>query len=91
MTLRWKKEPKETGLLAVFAGPRSSWLHDGLKRYACVSALRKNYKVIGWYWLAGWDSDVPHMNTYNDPTKSEGEAKKEAAAYVKEYLKGSSK
>lgn len=83
--LRWKKEPRETGLRAIGAGPRSSWLHDGQKRYACVSALRR-YGQSPWYWVAGWDSDVPHKNTCGEPVLTEAEAKAAAMAYVRGHL-----
>ena len=34
MALRWKKNPHETGLRAIGAGPRGSKLHDGAQTYA---------------------------------------------------------
>lgn len=89
--LRWKKEPKETGLASVGRDPekRSSFLRDGKKRYACVSCL--SYFVLskadGWYWVAGWDSDVPHFNSCGTPVADEATAKAQAMAYVKEHLK----
>lgn len=50
-TLRWKKEPRETGLRAVLARPRSSYLLDAEGvRFACVSANLAG----GWYFVAGW-------------------------------------
>lgn len=87
--LRWKMEPRETGLRAIFAGPRSSELHDGTKRYAMVFAIRTRVGHYdgGWYWVAGWDSDVPHKNTCNAPVATEVEAKAAAMAYVKKHLK----
>ncbi|MCY0910913.1 hypothetical protein [Massilia antarctica] len=87
MKLRWKKEPKATGLSAIGAGPRGSSLHDGEKCYAMVWAQRRNYQVTGWYWVAGWDSNVPHLNTHSEPVATEEEAKAAAMAYVKEHLK----
>lgn len=80
--LRWKLEPRETGLRAVCAGPRGSWLHDGKQRYAHVMHSR----VCGWFWVAGWGSGVPHMNTCNTPSSSAEKAKAEAMAYVKQHL-----
>lgn len=88
--LRWKKEPRETGLLAVGrdSSKRSSWLHDGSTRYACVSSL--GYSVLGrsdgWYWVAGWDSGVPYKNTCGTPVDTEAEAKAQATAYVKQHI-----
>ncbi len=80
--LRWKLEPRETGLRAVCAGPRGSSLHDGTKRYATVRALRGG----GWFWVAGWDSGVPHKNTCDAPSATAQEAKDAALAYVKQHL-----
>lgn len=86
--LRWKLQPRETGLRAVGAGPRSSWLHDGEKRYACVSAFSSRAgRSLGWYWVAGWDSAVPHKNTCNEtPCATAEEAKAAALKYVKEHM-----
>lgn len=86
MRLRWKLKPKETGLRAIGAGHRSSWLHDGTKHYATVSALRQRHAVTGWFWVAGWGSGVPHENTCNDPVPTAEEAKAQALAYVKQHL-----
>ena len=80
--LRWKLDPRETGLRSVGAGPRGSTLHDGEKRYATVSPIRGG----GWYWVAGWSSGVPHMNTSHSPVDTADEAKAQAMAYVKEHL-----
>lgn len=82
--LRWKKDPRETGLAAIGAGPRGSKYHDGEKDYASVYALRKNYEVVGWYWVAF--ESVPYKNTSNEPCETEAEAKLAAAAYVKSNL-----
>lgn len=82
--MRWRKEPKETGLRAVLARPRSSFLRDQSgKRFACVSQLLDG----GWYWVAGWDSPVPYQNTCHEPVATEKEAKAQAMAYVRAHLK----
>jgi len=83
--LRWKLAPKETGLRAIGAGPRPSWLTDGKTRYACVSSLGKS--AARWFWVAGWDSAVPHRNTAGEAPLSLDEAKSAAMAYVREHLK----
>ncbi|MGY6273501.1 hypothetical protein ACXIUT_27855 [Achromobacter denitrificans] len=81
--MRWKKEPRETGLRSVLAGERSSWLRDDKGvRYACVSALCGG----GWYFVAGWDSGIPRENTCQQPVETEAEAKTAAMAYVKKHL-----
>lgn len=84
--LRWKMEPRETGLRAIGAGPRASRLHDGTTIYAMVYALRRGHATLGWYWVAGWDSDIPGKNTCYEPVESAAEAKVQAMAYVREHL-----
>lgn len=81
--MRWRKEPRETGLRSVLAGERSSYLRDenGV-RYACVSHIRGG----GWYFVAGWDSSIPHENTCQQPVETEAQAKAAAIAYVKKHL-----
>lgn len=88
--LRWKKEPKEAGLRSIGrdSSKRSSLLHDGKVRYAVVSSL--GYHALsrggGWYWVAGWESSVPHKNTCDKPVATEAEAKAAALAYVRAAL-----
>lgn len=79
--LRWKKEAAETRLRRVGAGPRGFIYHDGEKRYASVSALGEDWRgpLRGWYWVAGWDSNVPHKNTRNTPCSTPEEAKKRSS------------
>jgi len=81
--LRWKLKPAATGLMAVGAGPRGSILHDGEKTFAQVIAHRGG---TSWYWVAGWDSDVPYMNTCEAPVPTAEEAKAQALAYVKCHI-----
>ena len=85
--LRWKKEPSETGLRAVGQAPRGYRYHDGEKQYATVSPLGGGWRpMLGWYWVAGWSSGVPHMNTCNNPVATPEEAKEQAEAYVTKFL-----
>lgn len=87
MALRWKKHPAETGLAAVACRPRGSKLHDGEKTYAQVYSHESPFsKRTGWYWVAGWDSDVPYHNSSGRQGVTEEQAKTEAAAYVKKHL-----
>lgn len=88
MKLRWKKEPAETGLPAVVATPRSSIYHDGRTTYAMVIPLGGGWRgpVRGWYWVAGWGSDIPYKNTADSPCATEDEAKAAAKTYVKAHL-----
>lgn len=86
--LRWKKQPRATGLSAIGAGPRGSYLHDGEQRYAVVYASTDGCSrdVIGWYFVAGWGSVVPYLNTCDNPVPTEDEAKKAAYKYVTDNL-----
>ena len=85
MRLRWKLDPKVTGLARVVAGPRGSTLRDESgKRYATVGAMGRWRD--GWYWVAGWESGVPYKNTCNATCATVEEAKAQALAYVKSHL-----
>lgn len=88
MMLRWKREPKETGLRRVGTPPRGSKLHDGEKTYAKTFPNGGGWRseLGGWYWVAGWDSDVPYCNTFSAPCETELEAKQKAAEYVNAAL-----
>ena len=87
MNIRWKREKQVTGLASICAGPRGWMYHDGESTYATVSALR-NYRriVVGWYWVAGWDSDVPLRNTCSTPCATPEDAKTQAEEYVKHHV-----
>lgn len=84
--LRWKRESK--GQYAAFGRPPGFKLHDGEKTYAMVSPLGGDWRrpLIGWYWVAGWDSDVPYKNTCDHPVETPECAKEQAEAYVRQYL-----
>ncbi|MFZ2950926.1 MAG: hypothetical protein WA003_15740 [Desulfuromonadaceae bacterium] len=84
--LRWKMEPRETGLRSIGSGPRGYFYHDGEKVYARVCAHGGNWArpMAGWYWVAGWDSDVPYQNTSGSPCETIDEAKTQAAEYVRQ-------
>ena len=86
--LRWKKNPKETGLRRVGAGPMGSVLHDGSTEYASVSAYGGNWRcpLRGWYWVAFADAVGEYRNTCDDLAADEVTAKAQAMAFVKEKL-----
>lgn len=87
MRLRWKLDPKMTGLARVIAGPRGSTLRDeNGKRYAVVESLGRSHD--GWYWVAGWESEVPYKNTCDAPCSTVEEAKAQALDFVKSHLGG---
>lgn len=83
--LRWKKNPRETGLRSVMAWPRGSALHDGKKTYARVSALGGDWRgpVRGWYFVCSTDMVGEYANTCNEPAPDEATAKAQAMAFVK--------
>lgn len=89
MKLTWKKDAQETGLRSIGAKPRGSKLHDGVKTYATVNAFGGGWQgeVKGWYYVAGWDSGIPYVNTCQTPNPTESEAKIAAKAYVLAQLK----
>ena len=77
MRLRWKKQPRHTGLAAVAAPPRSSAYTDGSVVYAIVSPLGGGWRpLLGWYWYTMGEG-LPRMNTCDSPT-DEATAKKQA-------------
>jgi hypothetical protein len=85
--IRWKRQPRETGLRAIGANAPGYDYHDGEIVYAKVSehGWRKN-RSDQWYWVAGWDSDVPYHNACNESLTLD-EAKRQASEYVKSHLK----
>ena len=88
MRLRWKLEPRETGLSAVCAGPRSSYLHDGKEKFAAVQAMcRRARDSATWFWWARNDNHgVPLFNSCGTPVATVDEAKAQAMAYVLDQL-----
>lgn len=93
MALRWRKNPRETGLRAVGAGPRGSCLFlDGETEYlASVNPFGGNWRgpLEGWYWVVPKDEskNLEYMNTCYDLCETEKQAKDEAKAYVQEALR----
>lgn len=84
--LRWKLKPAANGYGSYI--PRGSILHDGEKTYVHISCCDRS--GTEWYWVAGWDSDLPYMNTCYEPVGSVEEAKAQAMAYVKKHMAQSS-
>lgn len=94
MALRWRKNPRETGLRAVGAGPRGSALYlDG--NYddwiASINADGGTWMgpFKGWYWVAPSNEKlgIQHYNSYPEIFETEKEAKDKAMAYVKNAMK----
>jgi hypothetical protein len=86
MALRWKKNPRPSGLAGVCCGPQGSTLRiDGDVMVATVSPL--NPSSDRWYWVAGWGHPrIPHKNTCSEPLQTEKETKAAAMAYVRACL-----
>ncbi len=82
--LRWKKNPRGPGMSSASSGPLGSRLHDGTTEYASVSALRRAFLCVGWYWVAFGVGE--YKNTCNEPCAEEAEAKAQAMAFVKRKL-----
>jgi hypothetical protein len=92
--MRWKRNPRPTGLASIGAGPMGSTLRDGEVSYAVTGFISKRHghKVEGWYWVARNDEvGLPLMNTHDKPVADEATAKANAMAYVRECLKQASK
>ncbi len=83
MALRWKKNPSPTGLARIGAGHPGYTLTEGGVRFAMVCALSKG---AGWYWVAGWESGIAHINTCQTPVVDADAAKGAALTYVLKCL-----
>lgn len=83
--LRWRKNEPLRGLARIVAGPRGSTLFDANgTRFATADALHATFGGDSWYWVAGWESSVPHYNSCDEKKRlSEREAKAAALAYVR--------
>jgi hypothetical protein len=89
MALRWKNDPRPTGLRSVIAGPQGSTMRDGDDSYASTNfaAARYNDGISGWYWVArNEDEGIPLKNTCETLVADEATAKAEAMAYVRACL-----
>jgi hypothetical protein len=86
--LRWKKDPRPTGLIRTLAEPQGSKYWDGETTYASIGSVKdwNTGKYVGWGWSCPAVGQIPHKNTYLKPVKTEAEAKKQAADYIKKHL-----
>ena len=87
--IRWKKEPKETGLRSVGAAARGYVLHDGKTNYAYIYPKGGGWlgKQNGWYWVVPMHENMPYKNSFQTPCETVEKAKAEAKDYVMSYLK----
>lgn len=92
MTLRWRKNPKETGLAAVGAGPRGSslYLDDETDYLASTNASGGDWtkKFEGWYWSvpSNKEKGIERYNSYPALLETEKEAKDAAKKYVQKAI-----
>lgn len=80
MSLRWRKQPNETGLRRVVQGPRGAELRDGKRVVMRVAPLGRGADGE-WYWYG------LGANTAAQPLASIEEAKRGAEAYAREHYK----
>lgn len=80
---RWRKEPHESGLASIGAGPRGYELWKGDEHLISVSAAGGSWRgpLRGWYWCG------MGVNTYHTKPlfKTADEAKEDAAAFYKAH------
>ena len=81
MTVRWKLNPRQTGLRAVGAGPRGYELHDGSIVLMWIQANGGGWRrpQEGWYWYG------LEANTSSTPVATIEEAKAQARAWYEKH------
>jgi hypothetical protein len=90
VTLRWKREPRESGLRGVAQGPRGWHLYWGPNRIASVAVLFKGFsrERDGWYFYASDDNlKVPYRNTCGERGIPAAQVRDSCVAYVLEHLR----
>src|SRR5687767_1255595 len=90
VTLRWKRQPRETGLRGVGQGPLGWDLYWGPNRLASVRVLWKGFsrETDGWYYVAREDSlSVPHRNTCGERGVPPHTVRNACVSYVVEALR----
>jgi hypothetical protein len=89
--LRWRREPRATGLAAIAQGERGWELWYGDTRIGTVSIRAKGWgrEKLGYYFYAGDERfGVPRKNTASEPPFPDVEdAKAACRAYVEEHLR----
>jgi hypothetical protein len=92
--IRWRREPRETGLARVTQGERGYQLWRGNQRLASVSVAYKSGRFspkLGYYWAARCDeAGVPFYNSISGRTGviyyTVDAAKRACAEYVRGHL-----
>lgn len=87
--LRWKRNPKPTGLARVAAPPQGHTLLDAEgKAFAYVSPLGGGMTSLrGWYYTCPGNVSGEWINTCRTPAATAEEAKAQAIAFVKKHTK----
>lgn len=89
-TLRWAREPNETGLRRVCQGPRGWDLYAGKEKIAYVSPRYRGFgrEIVGWWFVARSDEmGVPLCNFASTPEASPRNARARAVIYVLPFLR----
>lgn len=88
MSLRWKRNPRPTGLAGVCCGNMGSVLREGEKEYASTNYSEGKWgNSKGWFWSCRDEAQNKVINTCREPVENELEAKKAASDYVKAMIK----
>ena len=85
MKIRWKNNPRVTGLAAVCADPQGSKLHNGEVTLAYTSYISgKFHNREGWYWVSPTNEGlgIELNNSHKEPVPTQEEAKAQAKAYI---------
>jgi len=87
-TLRWKKNPRPTGLARICSGhPGHALLYVKIKCAQVAEHSPLHTGKSGWYWYARMDElKVPLYNSCNDEPLTEDGAKDAAMNYVRKSL-----
>lgn len=89
-TLRWSRQPRETGLRAVGAGPRGWILWWGSTKLASVNVLFKGFSrdTDGWYFVARADElGIPLHNTCSVRGRPADDVRAECVEHVMTLLR----
>jgi hypothetical protein len=80
--LRWKKQPRPTGLAGVCCGPQPHKLSDGETEFATVYPHGGRHRpLLGWYYVARIGAE--YINTCDAAVPTVEEAKELAMNWIK--------
>lgn len=89
--ITFKLRPRETGLRAVGAGPRSYDINVDGRKVGSVSPWRNGlkFKWTGWYFYVSDATIGPYINTCDAPVATVETAKAEAKTWILSLLRRS--